>query len=149
MSSPPTASRSKATNADGVSAASLATREAAGCRRSCSAIEVEAVRAGDDDLAVDDAAGRERRQQQRVQLGEVAIERPQIAALDEDVGVAAEDDGAEAVPLRLEEERTRAGSASASLASIGSIGGASAKPSERVAGVSAIECDRSGSVARG
>ena len=30
---------------------------------------------------------------------EVAIERPQIAALDEDVGRAAKDDGAEAVPI--------------------------------------------------
>ena len=44
-----------------------------------------------------------------VQLGEVAIERPQVAALDEDVRVAAEHDGAEAVPLRLEQERARLG----------------------------------------
>src|SRR5688500_17699886 len=36
------------------------------------------------------------------------------------------------------------GSAPASLASIGSIGGESAKPSELVAGVSAIDRDRSG-----
>ena len=36
-SSPPTASRSKATNDAGVSFASFATRDAAGCRRSCSA----------------------------------------------------------------------------------------------------------------
>ena len=44
-----------------------------------------------------------------MQLGEVAVERPQVAALDEDVGVAAEDDGAEAVPLRLEQEVARVG----------------------------------------
>ena len=44
-----------------------------------------------------------------MQLGEVAIERPQVAALDEDVRVAAEHDGAEAVPLRLEEEARRFG----------------------------------------
>ncbi len=36
-----------------------------------------------------------------VQLGEVAIERPQVAALDEDVRIAAKDDRAKAVPLRL------------------------------------------------
>ena len=41
-SSSPRASRSKATNEDGVSAASFATRDAAGCRRSCSSVEVEA-----------------------------------------------------------------------------------------------------------
>ena len=40
-----------------------------------------------------------------MELGEVAIERPQVAALDEDVAAAAKHDGAEAVPLRLVEER--------------------------------------------
>jgi hypothetical protein len=45
------------------------------------------------------------RQEDVVQLGEVAVERPQIAALDEDVGRSAtEDDGAEPVPFGLVEE---------------------------------------------
>ena len=44
-----------------------------------------------------------------VQLGKVAIERPQVAALDEDVGLAAKDDRAEAVPLRLEQEAVARG----------------------------------------
>ena len=65
------------------------------------------------------------REQRVVQLGEVAVERPQVAALDVDLVAAAEDDGAEAVPLRLVEQAVaRRAVASASLASIGSIGGA-------------------------
>ena len=46
-----------------------------------------------------------RREQRVVQLGKIAIERPQVAALDEDVGRAAKDDRAKAVPLRLVQER--------------------------------------------
>ena len=43
-------------------------------------------------------------EQRLVQLGEVAVERPRVAALDVQVGGAAEDDRAEPVPLGLEEE---------------------------------------------
>ena len=86
-------------------------------------VEVEAVRRRDHDLAVDHAARRQPLEQRLVQLREIAVERPQVAALDEDVGAAAKDDGAKAVPLRLEEKARRSGRASASLASIGSIGG--------------------------
>ncbi len=67
-------------------------------------VEIETVRRGDDDLAVDDAAVRQAQRQRVVQLGEVAIERPQVAALDEHLLAATEHDGAEAVPLRLVEE---------------------------------------------
>ena len=44
-----------------------------------------------------------------VQLGKVAIERPQIAALDEHVGSAAKHDRAKPVPLRLVQERPALG----------------------------------------
>src|SRR5690349_19444233 len=68
-------------------------------------IEIETLGRGDHDLAVHDAAVRELRQEYVVELGEVAIERTEIAALDEDVAAAAKHDGAKAVPLRLEQER--------------------------------------------
>ena len=58
-SSSPRASRSKATNEAGIAVASLTTRDAAGCRRNCSGVEVEAAVADDDDLPVDHAAGGE------------------------------------------------------------------------------------------
>src|SRR5690349_1068378 len=45
-------------------------------------IEVEPPRGGDDDLAVDDRAVGNARGERLVQLGEVAVERPEIAALD-------------------------------------------------------------------
>ena len=67
------------------------------------------------------------REQRVVQLGKVAIERPQIAALDEDLAAAAEHDRAETVPLGLVEEVAVGGIASASFASIGSTGGAIGK----------------------
>ena len=43
-------------------------------------------------------------EEELVQLGEVAVERPQIAALDVHLAAAAKDDRAEAVPLRLVQE---------------------------------------------
>jgi hypothetical protein len=67
-------------------------------------IEIEALRRCDDDLAVDDAAVGERRDQAVVQLGKVTIERPKVPALDIDGAAAAKDDRAKAVPLGLEEE---------------------------------------------
>jgi hypothetical protein len=67
-------------------------------------VEVQPVRRRDHNLSVDDAALRERTQERLVQLGKVAIERAQVAALDVDVGGGTEHDRAEAVPLRLEQE---------------------------------------------
>ena len=69
-------------------------------------VEVEALRCRDDDLAVEDAAGRQQPLEGVVQLGEVAIERAQIAALDEHARRAAKHDGAKAVPLRFVQEFT-------------------------------------------
>ena len=48
-------------------------------------VEVEPVRRRDHDLAVDDACRAGSCEDGVVQLGKVAIERPQIAALDVDV----------------------------------------------------------------
>jgi 5'-3' exonuclease len=64
-------------------------------------IEVEPVRRRDDDLAVDDRTIGQPGDKRRVQLGEIAVQRPQIPALDEDVVSTAKDDRAEAVPLRF------------------------------------------------
>src|SRR2546423_7553141 len=69
-------------------------------------VEVEASRGRDHDLAVDDAIVRQLLEQRIVQLGKVAIERPQIAALDVEVVAAAEHDRAESVPLRLVQVRS-------------------------------------------
>src|ERR1051326_2253025 len=67
-------------------------------------VEVEAVRCGDDDLAIDDAARGQARDKGVMQLGKVAIERPQITALNVDIVLRSKDDGAEAIPFGLEEE---------------------------------------------
>ena len=72
-------------------------------------VEVEPARCGDHDLAVQHRAGREPGQQGVMQLGKVAVERPQIAALDEDLCRAAEHDRAKPVPLRLVEKRVAGG----------------------------------------
>ena len=72
-------------------------------------IEVEPARRGDDDLAVEHAAVGQACEQRVVQLRKVAVERPQVAALDEHVVAAAEHDGAEAVPFRLVEEPVAVG----------------------------------------
>jgi len=70
------------------------------------ASEIQAVRGGHDDLAVYHGTDRQLRQKHCVQLGEVAIEWPQIAALNVDVvfAGAAKHDGAKAVPFRLIQE---------------------------------------------
>ena len=87
----------------GVSAASFSTRDAAGCRRSCSASKSRPCAAGDDDLAVDDAArGQARRaapRRARGSSGRAASGRGSGCR----VVAVAEDDGAKAVPLGLEE----------------------------------------------
>ena len=66
-------------------------------------LEVETVLAGDDDLAVEHAALGDARLQRLDELREVAVERPLVAALDEHLVAVAKDEGAEAVPLRLED----------------------------------------------
>ena len=88
-------------------------------------VEVETALGRDHDLAVDHATLGQVGAQRLDELGEVARERLLVAAADLDVVAVAEDDGAEAVPLRLVEEvaRLRLGSSRASFASIGDTGG--------------------------
>ena len=64
-------------------------------------VELEARRARDDDFAVEHASGRELAPQRLDQLGEVAGEGLLVAAAQLDLVPVAEDDAAEAVPLRL------------------------------------------------
>ena len=64
-------------------------------------IEVETLRRGDDDLSIHHAVERKVGKKRLTKLRKVAIERPQVAALNEEVGPMAEDDRAKAVPLRL------------------------------------------------
>jgi hypothetical protein len=69
-------------------------------------VEVEAIGADDDDLAVDDRSVGQQLDEGVAQFGEIAIERAQVAALDRDLaGARAKDEGAKAVPLRLEQIR--------------------------------------------
>src|SRR5204862_3899598 len=66
-------------------------------------IELETFVADDDDLAVEDAALWQLRLQRWNKLREVAIERSLVATLDVDLVAIAEEERAEAVPLRLED----------------------------------------------
>jgi hypothetical protein len=66
-------------------------------------LEVERAVAGDDHLAVDDAALRQRGLERLGQLGKVAIERLEVARLREHLVAVAEHDRPEAVPLGLEQ----------------------------------------------
>ena len=72
-------------------------------------LEIEAAIPGDDDFAVEHAAGGQLRQQRLEQLGKVAVERFFVAALDQDLVAVAEDQRAKPVPLRLENPRSVAG----------------------------------------
>ena len=127
-SRPSTASRSNATNDAGVSFASFATRDAAGCSRSCSASKSSpcgvAITISPSTTQPSGSAG----EQRVVQLGKVAIERPQIAALDEDVGRRRERRSRESRPTsaRRGSRRRRAARRRASRASARSAGQASA-----------------------
>ena len=67
-------------------------------------VEIESSGGRDHDLAVEHAAWRQPFEKEIVQLRKVAVERTQVAALDEDLGRAAEHDGAEAIPLGLVEQ---------------------------------------------
>ena len=66
-------------------------------------VEVQPVRRRDDDFPVDDAAVGQVSEHGGVYVGEIAIQRPQLPALNVGAAAAAKDDGAEAVPFRLEE----------------------------------------------
>src|SRR3954453_14903385 len=65
--------------------------------------EIETVRSGDDDLAVDHAALRQHRRERLDELRKVAVQRLQIAALQQELVFIAKHQRAEAVPFRLEE----------------------------------------------
>ena len=72
-------------------------------------VEVErcaalAIRAGDDDFAVEDAALGQLCQKRGAQFWEIAVERLAVAALDEQVVAVAKENGAKAVPFGLELE---------------------------------------------
>src|SRR2546423_670521 len=66
--------------------------------------EIEAVLGGHDDLAVDHGARRQLLEKYGVELWEVAVERSQVATLDEDVVLVPKYDRAKAIPLGLEEK---------------------------------------------
>ena len=67
-------------------------------------VEVQAVRRGDHDLAIQNRAVRQPGPKCVVQLRKIPIERLEIAALDEDLVAATKDNGAKAVPLGFEEK---------------------------------------------
>src|SRR5689334_16738877 len=64
-------------------------------------LELEPAVSRDDDLSVEHTALRQLRAERDDELGKIAIERLEIAALREDVVAVAEHERAEAVPLRL------------------------------------------------
>ena len=67
-------------------------------------IEVEPGPRRNDDLSIEHASVRQPFEERLVELGKVTVERPQVAALDEDLRRAAKDDGAKAIPLGLVEQ---------------------------------------------
>src|SRR4026209_366833 len=70
-------------------------------------IEVESMRAGDDDLSIQHAVERKVGKQRLAKLREIAIERSQVAALNEEVGIMSEHNRAKAIPLRLVQKPAR------------------------------------------
>src|SRR5437667_10876182 len=72
-------------------------------------VEIEPVVLGDDDFAVEHAGRGQLRAECFDYLGEVAVERLFIAALDVDLVLVAEDQGAEPVPFGLEDPRAAGG----------------------------------------
>ncbi len=99
----PRAGRSRRKPA-GVTSASLATREAAGCSRNCSASKSRPLDVAMTISPSSTQPGGSRSRKSVVELREIPIERPQVAALNVDVGRAREHDRPKAVPLRLEQE---------------------------------------------
>ena len=65
-------------------------------------LEIESVRADDDDLAVDDAAFGKRSRQRRDELREVPIHRLLVAALQHDLIAISKNQRAKAIPLGFE-----------------------------------------------
>ena len=109
--SSPRARRSKATNDAGVSAARRRTRDSAGWMR-CSRASKSRPRPSRSATTISPSTTQRcgQRGPQRVeQLGEVAGERPLVAAGQLDVVAVAEHDAAEAVPLRLEQPAVAVG----------------------------------------
>src|SRR3954464_6034030 len=66
-------------------------------------VEAQTLLARDHYLAVEDASFRKLRLERSEQLGEIAVERLLVAALDEDVVAIPEDQGAKAIPFGLED----------------------------------------------
>ena len=69
-------------------------------------VEIQPLLSGDHDFPVDDAPGRERIQEDLVEIRQISIERPEVAALDDDailIAVAgqSEYECAETVPFRF------------------------------------------------
>ena len=87
-------------------------------------VEVEPARRGDHDLAVDHAAVGQTGEQGVVQLGKVAVERPQVAALDEHLFAPRKTIARNPSHFGSYRKPSPTGSSVASFASIGSIGGA-------------------------
>ena len=85
-------------------------------------LELEPVADDDHDLAVDDAPFGQVGLDRLDDLGEVAGHRLLVARADLDLVAVAEDDRAEAVPLRFERQRA-VGICGTALASIGATGG--------------------------
>ena len=86
-------------------------------------IEIEAALGCDHDFPIEHAAGRQLRAQRFDQLGEIAVQRFFVAALNQDFVAIAKDQRAKPIPLRLENPVLPAGNSSTRLASIGRIGG--------------------------
>ena len=122
-------SKSNATNCAGFPFASLATRERSRMKPKLERVEIEPARRRDHDLAVDNAAVRQPFQKGRVKLRKVAVERSQVATLNEDLGYPVKNDGAKAIPFGLIQERCPHGELLGKLREHRlEIGGASAKP---------------------
>src|SRR3984885_9719707 len=66
-------------------------------------VEVEPVLVGDDDFAIERAAGRQLRQQGIDHFREVSIERFLVAALNQDLVSVSKDQHPKAIPFRLED----------------------------------------------
>ncbi len=66
-------------------------------------IEIEAVLCSDHNFAVEHAARRQRFLQRLQQIGKITVQRFLVAALDVDFVAVAKNQGAEAVPLGLED----------------------------------------------